>query len=103
MSYKYRFSKDALKERDEIVAWYAEQSEQATKKFVVELDEIMSKICLAPFRYRNTYKHFREVYWKKYHYYIIYFINEPTNEIVIFSLYHGARNPENKYRHLGNE
>ncbi len=100
MTYRYRFSKDALKERDEIITWYASQSAQATENFVAGLYEIVDKICLDPFRYRNPYKYFREVYWKRFRYYIIYFVDEAINEVVIFSLYHGSRNPKNKYRNV---
>ncbi|HLR01101.1 MAG TPA: type II toxin-antitoxin system RelE/ParE family toxin [Sphingobacterium sp.] len=97
MSYKYHFTTRVLKQQDEIITWYAERSLQAAEVFVDELYKIIDSICEDPYLYRNPYKDFREVYWKKYRYHIIFFVNEESKEVIIFNLYHSSRDPKNKY------
>jgi plasmid stabilization system protein ParE len=55
-------------------------------------------ICEKPQQYRNTYKNFRETLMKKYPFYIIYFIDEGDNAVIIVSIFHHRPNPTNKYR-----
>ncbi|MGH2643457.1 MAG: hypothetical protein ACRDE2_05880, partial [Chitinophagaceae bacterium] len=45
----------------------------------------------------NAYKEFREFYWKRFRYHVIFFVNEKDKEVVIFSLYHASRGPGNKF------
>ena len=98
--YKLYFPNDTLKERDDIIIWYAEQSEQATDNFIKEFDETVNKICLNPFRYRNVYKNYREVKMKTFPYHIVYGVNEKEKEVSILRIYHTSRNPKIKYRNF---
>ena len=46
MSYSYRFTAQVLRQQDEIIAWYADQSKQAAESFVDELYGIIDRIQL---------------------------------------------------------
>ncbi len=65
MNYKYRFSKRALKQQEQIIKWYAPKSLKAAENFANGLYQVIEEICTDPFKYRTTYKKFREFYWKK--------------------------------------
>lgn len=97
MIFKLRLNARSKKQYNEIIDWYGERSKQAAENFVIELEKTFDKIIYNPFRYHNKYKHFREVLLKRYPYHVIYFIDENKSEVVIFSLYHTARNPKKKY------
>lgn len=97
MSYNYRFTARALKQQDEIITWVFRTKCTGDRRLCGWLYKIVDKICADPYRYRNTYKEFREFYWKKYHYHIIFFLDDDKGEVVIFSLYHSSSNPKNKY------
>ena len=97
MKYNYIYEPVALKEYKEAVEWYEERSETAAINFVNEVNEKIKSICTFPLRYRNTYKYFRETYLKKYPFYIVYFVDESKNIVVISSIYHHKRNPKKKY------
>ncbi len=102
MSYKLRVTDEAEREFEEIVQWYREQSQQATNNFFVEFDKAIERIKTAPHRYRNrsTRKDYREIQMKKFHYYIIFCIEEEAQEAIVLRLYHTSRNPKKKYRNL---
>jgi len=97
MSYTHIYNPAALAEYKEAVAWYNERSEIAALNFITELKEKIDAICKDPFRFRIAYRHFRETSLKKYPYYVIYYVDEIDEHIVISSIFHHKRNPENKY------
>lgn len=98
MIFQLRLNERSKQQYNEIVDWYAVRSRQAAENFITELEDVFDKIVGNPFRFRNKYRHFREVLLKRYPYYVIYFVNEEKGEIVVFSLYHSARDPKKKYR-----
>lgn len=55
-------------------------------------------ICEHPKRWRNTYKGFYEINVRKYPFLIIYIIDEIEKIVVVTSVYHHKRNPENKFQ-----
>jgi plasmid stabilization system protein ParE len=100
MKFTNIYTPEAANQYEEIVAWYKERSIVASENFINELETKVKKICVNPFRYRNTYKHFRETALKKFPYYVIYSIDEKNIIIYIAAIYHTARNPKKKYRNL---
>ena len=64
MNYRHIYDPVALLEYKDAASWYAERSETASANFVKEIKEKISVICKDPFRYRNTYKKFRENIFK---------------------------------------
>lgn len=101
MKYGYVYDPVALAEYKEALSWYKERSETAAFDFIAEIKERIGIICSDPFRYRNTYKQFREVSLKKFPYCIVYFPDDNSNLIVIVSVFHHKRNPMKKYRKKG--
>lgn len=98
MSYRYIYDPVALNEYKEAISWYLERSEQAAEGFVKEVNEKLATICNDPFRFRNTYKKYRETSLKKYPYYIVYLLDEDKKIVIVSSVYHHKRNPQKKYR-----
>ena len=97
MDYYHVFEPRAQLEYEDTILWYDERSEQARKNFQLEIDEKLREICRHPKRYRNTKKYFRETFLDKYPYSIIYFINEEDKTIVVTSIFHSSRNPQDKF------
>lgn len=87
----------ALEEFNDAVLWYGERSEAAARQFIIEVKEKLDSICKNPYSFRNTYLNFRETSLKKYPFYIVYFLDEKENKVIITSIYHHKRNPKNKY------
>ena len=98
MSYRYIYDPVALNEYKEAISWYLERSELAAEGLVKEVNEKLITICNDPFRFRNTYKNYREISLKRYPYYIVYLIDEVKKIVIVSSLYHHKRNPQSKYR-----
>lgn len=98
MSYRHIYDPVALLEYKDAAAWYTERSETAAIIFVKQVKEKIGVICKDPFRYRNTYKKFRETSLKIYPYSIIYLIDENNKTVIIASVFHHKRNPRKKYR-----
>lgn len=72
MSYRYIYDPVALNEYKEAIGWYLERSELAAEDLVKEVNEKLTVICYDPFRFRNTYKNYREISLKRFPYYIVY-------------------------------
>jgi len=98
MSYRHIYDPVALNEYKEAISWYLERSELAAMGFVKEVNEALAIINNDPFRFRNTYKNYREISLKKYPYYIIYLVDEVKKFVIVSSVYHHKRNPQKKYR-----
>jgi len=98
MSYTYYFEPKALKEYVAALKWHKKRSDNAAFNFVQEMDDALSLICIDPFRFRNSYKTFRETSLKKYPFYIIYVIEESKKQVLIFSVFHHKRNPVLKFK-----
>lgn len=98
MSYQHIYDPIALLEYKDAVAWYAERSKIAAANFVLAIKNKVAVICTDPFRYRNTFKKFRETSLAIYPYSIIYLIDEKIETIIITSVYHHKRAPRRKFR-----
>lgn len=98
MSYRHIYDPVALLEYKDATTWYAERSELAAANFVKSIKEKISVICKDPFRYRNTYKKFRETSLNVYPYSIIYTIDENVKTVIITSVFHHKRSPRRKFR-----
>jgi plasmid stabilization system protein ParE len=98
MSYRHIFDPVALNEYKDAISWYLERSELAAEGFVKEVNELLIVVCRDPFRFRNTYKRYREISLKKYPYYIVYLPDEDRKVVIVSSVYHHKRDPLKKYR-----
>ena len=98
MNYRHIYSPEALGEYKESVSWYLERSEAAAANFVAAVSSKIREICKYPFRYRNTYKVFRETSLKKFPFSIVYFPDEEKKIIIITSVFHHKKNPRKKFK-----
>lgn len=98
MEYHHFFNPRAAEEYETAFKWYEEKSIVAADNLIVSVQEAIEAICTSPYRYRNTYKNLREITLKKYPFNLIYSIDENKKLIIIISLYHHKRNPEDKYK-----
>lgn len=98
MSYVHIYDPGALLEYKDAAAWYLRRSETAAANLVNEIKKAIFLICKDPFRYRNSYKTFRETSLKKYPYSTIYGGDESVKMVIIESVFHHKRNPRRKYR-----
>jgi plasmid stabilization system protein ParE len=94
MAYQYIFDPVAADEYEEAFKWYEQKSVIAADNLISAIQDAIIAICTNPYRYRNTHKNLRELTLKKYHYNLIYFIDENKKLITITSLYHHKQNPE---------
>lgn len=96
---EYILSRRAQKEIEDSYAWYLKQSEKTANEFLVELEAFFTKICSNPTMGRNIYKNNYEVRMKRYkRFAIIYKVRKDF--IVIGSVFHAMRNPQEKYSGL---
>ena len=98
MSYQHYFEPRALKEYLTALKWYKKRSYLAAPNFVKEVDTAINSICADPFRFRLSYKQFKEISLEKYPFYIIYIIDEQKKQVQVFSVFHFKRNPARKYK-----
>lgn len=98
MSYRHIYTPVALAEYKDSVSWYEVRSKRAAENFVTAVRDKIKSICDNPLRYKNRYKFFRETSLKKYPFYIIYFVDESKQTIIISSIYHHRRSPKKKYK-----
>ena len=96
--YNYIIEPRAQKEYEDSVDWYITQSEKATINFIQSVQNSLDLICKQPYQYRKSYKTFHEIILKKYPFSIIYAIEEELKMVVVFSIYHQKRNPQNKFK-----
>jgi plasmid stabilization system protein ParE len=73
MAYTYLFDPIAADEYEEAFTWYEKKSFLAADNFIIRVQEAITAICTDPYRYRNSYKNFRELPLKKYPYQVIYY------------------------------
>ena len=95
--YQFTYSPIALIEYKDAVVWYNERSARAAEDFVKQVKEKIDKICHSPFRYPETYVHFRETSLKKYPYSLIYFFDENEKMVIVNSVFHQKRNSKRKF------
>lgn len=61
------------------------------------MNDAFSNIEAQPLSYRNTYKNYREIKLHKYPYALVYFIDKEKDTIVVTTVFHYKRNPQNKF------
>ncbi|HEY8688193.1 MAG TPA: type II toxin-antitoxin system RelE/ParE family toxin [Chitinophagaceae bacterium] len=88
----------ALKEFDESFEFYEERTVGLGVRFEDQLKEKLEIISQYPERYRRRQGKFREALIKEFPFLVIYKYYKTKNIILISSIFHTSRNPENKYR-----
>lgn len=98
MSYRYIFDELGQKDYELAVKWYAERSTSAAENLIAEIENALQLICDNPKRWRNEYKHYRELGLRKFPYVIIYSFEEDKRLVTITAIFHTKRNPKKKIR-----
>lgn len=100
MSYQFVLHDLAQKDYEIAVDWYARKSLKAVNNLIFEVENTIQLICDNPKRWRNEYKHFRELGIKKYPYVIIYVFEEEKELVLVTGIFHTSKNPKKKYPKL---
>jgi len=81
----------ALIDTQEVYDWYEEKLIGLGERFLAELEACYIRIENHPTSFGKFYKNYRKAQLKKYPYLVIYTITK--TEILVFSVFHGYRNP----------
>lgn len=100
MSYSYVLQELAQQDYEITVEWYASKSIKSAENFIAEAEHAFQLICNNPKRWRNEYKHYRELGLKNYPYVVIYFVEENIQRVIVTAIFHTSRNPGKKYRKI---
>ena len=100
MSYRYLLHELAQQDYDMAVEWYANRSIKSAENLVIEVENTLQLICDNPDRWRNEYKHYRELGVRKYPYVIVYTVEEDRQLVIITAIFHTSRSPRKKYRKM---
>ena len=89
---KARFTPEAEKDLDEAIAWYDERGEGLGDEVLRRIDESVELIERYPEMYPIVHRRMRRAIVRQFPYQVIYEV-EP-GEIVIYAVYHSARDPK---------
>jgi plasmid stabilization system protein ParE len=98
MSYSYILHEKAQEDYDEAIEWYAVKSIKAAENLIAEAENTLQLICNNPDRWRNEYKHYRELKVQKYPYVIIYTVEQDSQVVLVTAIFNINKNPKKKYR-----
>lgn len=100
MNYQLVFEPSAIAEYSDAFKWYEDQYKGLGLDFEEKVDECLLKVSMSPKIYSLLGKRFRQANVNKFPYVIIYSIEEETQRIIIYSIFHTSRRPKKKYRKL---
>ena len=81
--------------------WYNEQSPGLGNELMTEFFDLLTKFRDNPQRFKFILKPFRRVLLKRFHYLLIFRIDEKRKRVVVAVLWHEKRDPERLERELG--
>ena len=87
----------AVDEIQNAYSWYEMHVQGLGDRFLNTIQNYLAKIQENPNYFKKTYKEFHEVYIRKFPFVIIYYFDKKNRKIVIISVFHASRNPENKF------
>jgi plasmid stabilization system protein ParE len=96
--YKISYLSRAQKELNEAIEWYEDKQEGLGKRFLKEVQKKLEFVKKQPDYYAIRQNFSREVKVQDFPYHIIYRVDEQRKVVVIQSVFHTRRNPQNKYR-----
>lgn len=98
MSYKLEIKAEAKNDITDAAAWYAEKAENLDKRFIDQLEDILTNILNNPKTYKRVYKQFRQAALKKFPYVVVY--ESEADTVIIYSVFHAKQHPQKKIRRL---
>lgn len=87
---------EAIAEIEDAYYWYEERQPKLGVKFQKQLDRSIKSIFKAPNGFKLVYKNQRQIPVDKFPFVIVYEVLEA--KIVIFSVFHTSRNPDERIR-----
>ncbi|WP_264538233.1 type II toxin-antitoxin system RelE/ParE family toxin [Flavobacterium sp. N1736] len=92
--YNIKIDQDALNDLGEIVIWYNNQLQNLGLRFHKQIKSQINSLKNEPYIYTIRYKDVHGMLVKKFPFMIHYTINEESNLVEIFAIFHTSRNPE---------
>ena len=94
MKYKLIFRDKAVFEMEDAYEYYESKSKDLGNKFLLVLQKYFDKIEQNPKHFSCRFNNIREAYIIKFPFVILFEIHD--EEIIIYSIFHTSRNPEEK-------
>lgn len=95
-NYKLEITNLAEEEYFSAFHYYEVQIPGLGIRFEKETDTLMNQLKSNPYLFQRKYKHYHEVVYKRFPYFIVYEIVD--NSIIIHSFFHGNRDPKMKLK-----
>lgn len=83
---------EAQREYRSAVAWYRQRSPSAARRFVAEVDRVVTQIGAHPESYGWHDDEFREAMVRRFPYVVLYRVR-PTGDVLIVAVAHTSREP----------
>ena len=96
--YKVEISNRARKELSDSYNWYEDQKDGLGDRFEKAVYHSVEAAAKAPEIYAVRHKNYRQIQMKKIPFVLVFRIQKKTETILISSVFHTKRNPQNKYR-----
>lgn len=96
--YESIFTPEAQEEYEAGLLWYANRSKSAAEFFALSLEASLDEIEQRPKSYPRITSLDHEIHLKSYPYTLVYRIDEERKLVVITSVFHQSRDPQNKYK-----
>lgn len=98
MAFQIVVKEEAKQDMNDAMQWYASKAENLDKKFLLAVEQTLSRIKQNPFAFKKVYKKFRQTAVKKFPYIILY---EPEqNTIVVYSIFNTWQHPGKKLQRV---
>lgn len=98
MTYSFIFREEATNDFIDGYAWYEEQRVGLGEMFEAAVFDKLSRVCENPLHYKITYKGYHEALIDKFPFLLVYTVDEDTNHIFVFAVFHTSRNPKSKLK-----
>ena len=98
MIFSFELNVEARNELTEAYLWYEEQQEGLGNSFRAEFQNKLNLICNNPLHYKISRRKFHEALIDRFPFLIIYTIEEKSQKIIVFAVFHTSRDPKKKFR-----
>ena len=100
MTFQVRFKGDAEAEFNEAIAWYDSQAEGVGQRFSREVSATLSEAATNPQRFYFAGPTTQKIKMLDWPYSIYFTLLEGSAQLIVVSVFHGARNPAELRRRL---
>jgi plasmid stabilization system protein ParE len=100
MRFQIVIEEEAEREFAEAVAFYDEREPGLGQKFAQDVRDVFKRVCENPGRFRRQSRLTRKAKVLDWDYAVYFSIKEEASQLVIITVWHGARNPAELRRRL---